>query len=285
MSALPDVVMRSRNDGALVGATLAGIKGQRMGNRLVVFDNASTDGSLEIIGQYADEIVAVPEGQYVPGRVLNDAMRRTTSPFVVFVNSDCTPLDDRWLETLLSGFDSEDVVATFGQQVPRPDCWPLFAKDTVDTFGDGARQKYWRHCFSMASSAIRRSAWERSPFREDLKYSEDVDWTWRQRQMGGVIRYAPESRVYHSHNYTLAQWRKRQFGEGYAESTIFEWQPWEESLLRYSVMPLARQILSDVRYGIRSGQWRCLWDTVPMRWVQMMGRREGFLQGRRDAQG
>lgn len=63
-----------------------------------------------------------------------------SQPFVAFLNSDCTPLDEHWLEYLLASF-SEGVAAVFGRQVPRPDCKPLFAKDTEDTFGDGERQK------------------------------------------------------------------------------------------------------------------------------------------------
>lgn len=278
----PWVVMRSRNDIAVVGETLARIRSQDMPHRLIVFDNASTDGTREEAAKHADRIVDVPEGKYIPGQVLNDAMCATDGELVVFVNSDCTPLDNQWLGTLLAGFDSDGVVAVFGRQVPRPDCRPLFARDTEATFGDGHLQAGWRHCFSMASSAIRRSAWERSGFDEKLKYSEDIDWTWRQRQAGGLIRYVPGSAVYHSHNYTLAQWRRRQYGEGRADAAIFDWTPWDASLLRYSILPFGRQVLGDWKYGLKSGHFGVLWDSPALRMAQMLGRRAGFNDGLRE---
>lgn len=277
----PWVVMRCYNDAWVVGETLAALARQKQPHNLVVFDNSSTDGSLEIIQRHTSNIVNVPKGQYVPGRVLNQAMKATQGEFVVFVNSDCVPQNDEWLGRLLAGFTEPSVCAVFGRQVPRPDCLPLFAKDTEDTFGDGSRQRFWKHCFSMATSAIRRSVWEAMPFREDIQYSEDVDWTWRARQQGHTIRYVAESVAMHSHNYTLAQFRKRQYGEGRAEAAIFEWQPWERTFLRYSLMPFARQVLADVKYAVAQGRWDAVLHSPQLRWAQMRGRREGFLEGLR----
>lgn len=275
----PWIVMRCYNDAWVVGDTLRGIAAQDTPHRLIVFDNESTDGSIDIIREHTNRIVNVPKGNYVPGRVLNQAMRETDGEFVVFVNSDCVPQDARWLAELLAAFDSPKVAATFGRQVPRPECLPLFAKDTEDTFGDGSRQRFWRHCFSMATSAVRRSAWEAMPFREDIQYSEDVDWTWRLRQSGHEIRYAARSVAMHSHNYTLRQWHRRQYGEGRAEAAIFDWEPWERSLLRYSLMPFARQVLSDWRYALRRGEFRALAHSPALRMAQMLGRRKGFAEG------
>ncbi len=275
----PWIVMRSYNDAWVVGQTLDGIARQSMAHRLIVFDNASTDGSLEIIRRHTDRIVNIPRGAYIPGRVLNQAMAETDGEFVVFLNSDCVPQDHRWLASLIEGFADESVAAVFGRQIPRPECWPLFAKDTEETFGDGARQKYWKHCFSMATSAIRRSVWEAMPFRDDIQYSEDVDWTWRARQAGHTIRYAGGSVAMHSHNYTLKQYRRRQFGEGRADAAIFDWKPWERTLIRYSLLPFARQVVSDVRYGVRTMQPRAIAHSLPLRLVQMVGRRRGFQEG------
>jgi len=275
------LVLRSRNDMPLIRETLRGLRTQGWAFQVFAFDNASTDGTLAEVQAVAHQVVQVPEGGYVPGRVLNHGMRVSTSEIVVFLNSDCTPQHPEWLERLVAGFTDERVAAVFGRQIPRPDCQPLFVKDTEDTFGDGSRQTYWKHCFSMASSAIRRSVWERFPFREDIQYSEDIDWTWRMRQEGYVIRYVPDAVVMHSHNYTPAQFYRRMFGEGQAEARIFTWSPWERFWLRYSLLPLARQVVADVRYGVRHGHWRLLLESPVYRVTQMLGRRAGFLAGLR----
>jgi rhamnosyltransferase len=279
----PFVVMRSHNDMPVIAETLIKLHEQDHGFELVCLDNESDDGTVEELRKYTKRIVNIPRGAYVPGKVLNRGMELANSARVVFLNSDCTPQDAHWLRNLLAGFGSGDqVAAVFGRQIPRPDCHPLLAKDTENTYGDGSRQKYWRHCFSMASSAISRAVWESRRFDEDLRYSEDIDWTWRVRQAGYEVRYVPDSVVMHSHNYTLRQFYGRHFGEGRAEAAIFPWSSWEGSLVRYSLLPYARQVLDDWRYALPKGLWRsCVWSPV-LRFAQMMGRRKGFVQGLRE---
>ncbi len=280
------VVMRSRNDIDYIQATLEQLTTQSIPYELIVFDNDSTDGTREIVQEYAHQVHRVPDGTYVPGKVLNRAMEAAgaEAEFVVFLNSDCTPLNSSWLEELLEGFRVDPAVgAVFGRQVPRPDCLPLFAKDTEDTFGDGSRQQYWRHCFSMASSAVRRSCWEQQPFNEAIQYSEDIEWTWQARQRGWLVQYQAKSAVYHSHNYTLKQYYRRQRGEGKAEAVIFPWSRWERSWLRYSLLPLLRQLKSDFAYALCSRKPAVLLHSPALRIAQMLGRRRGFKEGVTDA--
>lgn len=270
------IIMRSYNDMPLIADTLAMVSRQTIPFDLISLDNESTDGTIREIEKYADRIVNVPKGTYVPGRVLNQGMEISHGEFVVFLNSDCTPQNKWWLKNLLAGFTDDNVAAVFGRQIPRPDCHPIFAKDTEDTFGDGSRQKYWRHCFSMASSAIRRSVWEKMKFDEEVRYSEDIDWAWRARQNGYEIRYAADSIVMHSHNYTLGQFYKRHYGEGRAEAVIFDWSPWEQSFVRYSLLPYIRQIINDEKYCLSSfSLGACLYSPV-LRFAQLLGRRAGF---------
>jgi rhamnosyltransferase len=281
----PWIVMRARDDMPLIAQTLAGLARQRWPFELLVFDDGSTDGTRQEAEKYTDRVYPVPGGAYVPGRVLNGGMERTEGEFVVFLNSDCTPQHDSWLEKLLAGFGDERVAAVFGRQIPRPDCHPLYARDLEVAFGDGSQQARFRHCFSMAASAIRRSAWERLRFDERLRYSEDIDWTWRARQRGYAIRYAPEAVAMHSHNYSLRQLYWRQFGEGRAEAAIFDWPPRARSLLRYSLLPYGRLVLDDWKYcltikapgiALRAPLWRL---------VRVLGRRAGFRAGLREEGG
>ncbi len=278
--AMPWVVMRSHNDMPLIDETLAVLAHQTLSFRLAVFDNASTDGTREATASRADLFVDVPAGLYVPGKVLNHAMQATDGEFVIFLNADCTPQNPECLQELLDSIaQDKNAAAVFGRQNPRPDCGTLFAKDTNDTFSDGVRQASWRHCFSMACSCIRRSDWEISPFCEDIQYSEDIDWTWRMRQSGKTIRYAPNAQVLHSHNYTLGRYYRRHLGEGAAEARIFDWTPWDRSVVRYSLLPYVRQVLSDLDYCARRGEVGSMAYSPILRMAQMLGRRAGFRDG------
>jgi rhamnosyltransferase len=273
------VVMRARNDMPLVKETVDKVLKQTIPTFLLAFDNGSTDGTREYLQAHANALVDIPADEYVPGRVLNNGAGQANSDIVVFLNSDCTPADGHWLENLLKPFEDPQVGAVFGRQLPRPGCTPVAARDIEDTFGDGLAQDRWRHCFSMASSAIRKSAWKNIPFSESVKYSEDIDWSWRLNRAGFQVRYAPESCVFHSHNYTNEQWNKRQYGEGKAEALIFPWSAWQKSLLRYSLLPFLRQVLADMIYSLKKHQWNGLWIAPGYRYSQMIGRRAGFTSG------
>lgn len=273
----PWVVMRSHNDMPVIAETLAELHKQTCPFELIVFDNQSTDGTLDEVRKYTDRIVNVEK--YVPGQVLNSGMEHTEGEVVVFVNSDCVPQNEHCLQTLVDVFQDPDVVAAFSQQVPRPECIPIQVKDTLDTYGDGKRQERWRNCFSMATSAIRRSVWQEMRFDDHLLISEDIDWTYRARQSGGRVAYVPESIVMHSHNYTLQQLYRRQYKEGHDEANIYEWVGWKRSLIRYSLLPCARQIVSDARYFIPR-LWIGAAISSPLwRITQTIARRRGFVAG------
>jgi len=276
------VVVRAQNDMPVIAETLKMISQQTVPAEIYAFDNSSNDGTRDELLKYAEEIIDIPVGKYVPGKVLNHAMRITKGDIVVFLNSDCTPLDEFWLEELLRGFSDSDTAAVFGRQLPREDCRLLFARDIHNTFGDGSRQSRWRHCFSMASSAIRRSVWEEEPFNEDLQYSEDIEWTWNARRRGYSIVYMQRSSVLHSHNYSWAQFYRRQYGEGRAEAGIFSWNSWETSFLRYSLLPYLQQTKSDAVYALQRHCFGTALYAPIHRLAQMAGRRRGFRRGLRE---
>ena len=273
----PCIIMRANNDLPIITETLQMLARQDHPFRLIAFDNESTDGTLEELRKYTDRIHHVDH--YVTGEVLNAGMENSEGEIVVFLNSDCTPQDDGWLSSLLSGFTSERVGAVFGRQIPRPDCRPLYAKDTEDTYGDGSRHQYFRNSFSMASSAIRRSVWEEIRFDENLQIAEDIDWTWRARKAGFTVNYVPESAVMHSHNYSISQFYRRHFKEGRDDALIFDWTAWHRSILRYSILPYGRQVLSDVRHCLpRLALGAAAWSPF-LRMMQMVARRGGFSRG------
>ncbi|MCF7946217.1 MAG: glycosyltransferase [Spirochaetia bacterium] len=276
------IVMRARNDMPLISETLSMLSCQTLPFELYAFDNSSNDGTRDELLKYAKEIIDVPIGKYVPGKVLNHAMRITEGDITVFLNSDCTPLDEFWLEELIQGFADPQVAAVFGRQMPREDCRPLYARDIQNTFGDGSNQINWRHCFSMASSAIRRSVWEEENFNEQIQYSEDIDWTWNARRRGYTIQYMQRSCVLHSHNYTWFQFYRRQYGEGKAEAEIFSWSPWEKHIIRYSFLPYLMQVKDDIVYALRRRYIGTALYAPVLRLAQLLGRRRGFKKGMRE---
>ncbi len=271
------IVMRSHNDAAFAGRTLEALRRQTFRDfELVVCDDSSTDGTHELLAAWPGVRMLDPEpGGYVPGKVLNRAVRACRGELVVFNNADAVILDDKWLERLIAPFADERVAAVFAHQHSRPDARLVVRKDYERAFGDGTLSATWRHFFSLASSAARRTLLQEQPFDESLQYSEDIEWSWRMRRLGWRIVYAADAHVEHSHNYPRRSLWRRFYQEGRADAAIFGtpmpyWRCWRQMMA---------ETLRDWMYLARRGGWREIGFAPYYRYLQ----KYGYYCGLRDA--
>jgi len=242
------VLVRARNDEVLVEKTLTAIFSQwPLPYEVIVCDDNSTDRTREVASKFPVRFVERPAGAYKPGRTLNALVREAKGDIVVFNNSDAVPCDPHWLEELVKPLLAKKSAFSFANQLPRPDATMLVRKDSERAFGDGKIQATWKFFFSLASSATWRQNLIDVPFDEEIQYSEDVEWTWRNsRRKDDPVKvvYCPDSRVEHSHNYTLSELARRFKGEGVADRAIFGDRP---SLFR-ELLSAARETLRDLAY-------------------------------------
>jgi rhamnosyltransferase len=216
------IVIRSRNNADIIERTLKAVFEQSLRDFEVInFDNASTDGTIEKIKQFHTKIVPVPEGAYIPGRVLNKAAELSTSEIIVFLNSDCVPVNQSWLENLARPFEDPAVGAVFSRQIAGPGSLPIITIDTERAFGDGTEHQKWEHFFSMAGSAIRKSVWMKERFDESMLISEDLEWSYRIKKKGYKVLYAKDSIVEHHHMYSMNELYRRHVKEGIDSVKIF----------------------------------------------------------------
>jgi len=272
------VLVRSFNDEALVGKTLAGIFSQwPRPFEVIVCDDNSKDRTREIAAKFPVRFEERPEGPYKPGRTLNALVREAKGDVVVFNNSDAIPCDPHWLEELVRPLIAERRAFSFANQMPRPDASMLVRKDSERAFGDGKVQAKWKFFFSLASSATWRQNLLDVPFDEEIQYSEDVEWTWRNSRRKDdpmKVVYCPASRVEHSHNYSLGELARRFRGEGAADRTIFGG--------RSSLM---RELFGAVRETARDWAYLLLrpkgWGEIPLAPVRRLVQRISHWKGMR----
>ena len=283
-NALPNVsiLMRARNDEVLIARALKAIFSQKteLKFEVVVCDDASTDRTREVAADFPVRFFERPAGPYKPGRTLNPLVRAARGDVVVFNNSDAVPLNEHWLDELVKPLlaGSRRVFA-FANQLPRQDAEALVRKDNDRAFGDGRVQATWRFFFSLASSATWRQNLLDVPFDEEIQYSEDVEWAWRNSRLEKdpvKVVYCPDAHVEHSHNYTLRELAKRFRGEGCADAQIFGDRP-----------SLARELASAARETLRD--WRYLasrpkdWCEIPSAPVRRLVQRVSHWRGLCDA--
>lgn len=250
-SALVSVVIRVRNEEAWIRPCLEAVQSQEGLNfEVVLVDNESTDKTLEI----ADEIgvtKVVSLNRYSPGLALNLGVEASSGEFIAFLSGHCVPVNSRWLESLVGGFENPDVDGVYGKQLPMHFTDPLDRNDLMMAFGEEPRIQSKDWFFHNANSMISRQAWERHKFDEDTSTLEDRLWARESIKRGRLICYEPEAAVYHHnglHRSTDADRVQKHVRviEAHAANDTLEIPGFfrEENLRTYAIVPVSS---SDLR--------------------------------------
>ena len=178
---------------------------------IVCVDSGSTDGTLPMLLKHLDvAVIHIPPESFGYGSALNTGCQAARSPIIVSLSQWSVPSTVGWLRELVEPLNDPTVGAVHSRQYP------------CATASEFERQiLFWRHSmahqrlfgflpgrnpegYSNASSAFRRSLWERHPFRDDGPDFEDIEFAREITADGWRITYAPSSQVCHSHARSLA---------------------------------------------------------------------------------
>jgi GT2 family glycosyltransferase len=208
------VIVVNWNSGGLLAECLRRLKAQTIQPaRVLLVDNASSDGSVAGAGELAGNVTVLRMNAnlgFAAGN--NRALAEYDTEFVALLNPDAFPEPD-WIERLLAAARAHPEVAAFGsRQLCQGD------PDILDGIGDiyhmsglawrarhGARQQAQdlvaREIFSPCAAAAlyRRQAFaDLGGFDEDFFcYLEDVDLGFRLRLAGHKAMYVPDAVVHH----------------------------------------------------------------------------------------
>jgi rhamnosyltransferase len=194
----------------------------------IIVDSSSTDDTLRIAEKYKTKIMTVKKEEFDHGWTRTLAGRASKGEVIVYLTQDALPADEKSIENLISPFfqKSGDVPlgAVYGRQVPYPDATPFAAhsryfiypgKSYSRTLSDKDRYKIKTAFLSNAFSAYLREAMEEIGwFKSNLISTEDTYAGALMLLKGYRLAYTAGARVYHSHNYTVAQEFKRYFDIG-----------------------------------------------------------------------
>jgi len=230
-----DVAIVAWRTRALLRACLQSVLGQPEVDRIVVVDNASGDGTVEMVqGEFPEVHLIANQCNLGYAAANNQAIRAGRAPFILLLNPD-TVVQDGAFEALLQAFEENLRVGAVGAQLVLPDgsiqrscrsfpepralltdalgLWRLFPQSA---FWGRYRMTYWDHDSPqevdqpMASAlAIRRSALEEvGLFDEGFPlYFNDVDLCYRLKQAEWRIVFQPKAKVTHHHGQSTGQIR------------------------------------------------------------------------------
>ena len=193
------VVIRTKDEEQWIERCLDAVLNQDYSDfSVVIVDSGSKDRTLELVAQYGIT-VSHYVGKYYPGRSLNQGTELNDSEFVAYLSAHCIPVNDKWLERLVSSFDDPSIAGVYGRQEPLPDSSDLDKRDLWTVFGKERKVQTKEFFFHNANSMIRRHLWEDYKFSEELPSIEDQAWARTVLAADYKIVYEPKASVFHYH--------------------------------------------------------------------------------------
>jgi GT2 family glycosyltransferase len=238
------VAIPVRNGGELLRRTLGALARQSVEHELLVCDSGSSDGSAGLARAHGARVIEIAPEEFSHGGTRNLLMEQASGSRVALLTQDAEPADERWLESLLAGFDlAADVGIAYGPYRPRADAAPPVRIDLERWFDslspDGTPQVERlrpeerslpaleligrRGFFTDANACVSREAWERVPFRE-VPYAEDRVLAIDMLRAGYAKAFVPQAAVLHSHDYTTVEELRRCFDEWRGLREVYGWR-------------------------------------------------------------
>lgn len=194
-----------------IEATVRALVSQRLDRpwELLVVDNASTDGTAELLAELAatHDVVRVLrlESNAGPGPARNAGWRAARAGVVAFTDDDCLPRPG-WLAAMVAATEADADVA-MGRTVADPG-----ALAAGGPFSHFVRVEHPMPWFPTCNIAYRRDVLDRldgfdESFtrRHGASFGDDTDLGWRALEAGACARFVPDAVV--EHEVTASDWR------------------------------------------------------------------------------
>lgn len=273
---LISIVIRTLNEARHLGDLLEMIAKQDVRGHaveVVLVDSGSTDGTVEIAQRKGAKIVTITKQEFSFGRSLNRGCEAAKGDALVMISGHCIPTDENWLFNLCDPLDKGIVSYTYGRQIGDDDSnyseRRIFAKYFPET---SAIPQDGFFC-NNANSAVSRAAWAEFRFDEELTGLEDMELAKRMVIAGHKVGYVADATVFHHHQESWAQVRRRFEREAIALQSIMpEVQLSRFDVLRFFTVSTLGDLRSASRNGITSTSKA---DMIRYRWNQFVGSYKG----------
>lgn len=201
--------------------------------RVLVIDSSSRDQTVARFRAAGAEIRIIAPESFDHGATRQMAVDMMADiDFIIFLTQDAIPAHPEAFSNLMAPFCDPDVGAAYGRQLPSPDSGPIGAharlfnypeRSHVRTMADAPRMGIRTIFCSNSFAAYRRTALiEAGGFPEGTIFGEDMLVAASLLRHGRRICYAAEAKVYHSHDYGLAEEFRRYFDIGVLHGTQSE---------------------------------------------------------------
>jgi glycosyltransferase involved in cell wall biosynthesis len=241
------LVVRTLNEARYLPELLQGVEAQQLHGlnvETVIIDSGSTDGTLQIAREHGCVIAHIRREEFSFGRSLNRGCEAASGHILVFVSGHCVPTDEHWLQQLCQPIIDGQATYSYGRQVGGPDSRFSECRIFEKYYPLQSRVPQQGFFCNNANSAIHRDAWAEHRFDEELTGLEDMELAKRLVAGGGKVAYVAEACVYHHHQESWAQVKRRFEREAIALQKIMP-------QIHVGLLDTARYIASSIVHDVR----------------------------------
>jgi len=245
---------------------------------VLAVDDGSTDGTVALLRRNHVPVYELKPGEFGHGRTRNFVASRARGDLLAFLTHDSLPMRSDWLSQLAEPFLDQSVAGVFGRQIPKSDSSVLEryylnylypAKRREIFMSKDRKFKLPEYFYSNANGMIRKSAWRKNKFPEQVIMSEDQWWAKEVLKRGYKIVYQPSAITEHSHDYNLKSLFKRNFDSGASLKGLHQ-----TSLLE-STFRFLSYLLGEMIFLVKGGQIQL----IPYALVREIIRALGLVAG------
>jgi threonine dehydrogenase-like Zn-dependent dehydrogenase/GT2 family glycosyltransferase len=216
------IIIRTYNEAKHLPALLDSLTKQKNQNfETIVVDSGSLDSSREIAKKFGAKVLRISSHDFTFGYSLNIGIKEAKGQFMILVSAHTLPCSEDWLDHLIRPFENEKCVMCYGRQLGVASSKFSEIEDFTRIFHEKRLTMEPSNFFANnANSAVRREFWEQNPFDELLSGLEDIDWAKYWVDQGYQVVYEPEAPLYHIHEESWQQVRRRYYREAVAARRI-----------------------------------------------------------------
>ena len=187
----------------------------------LIVDSGSVDRTREIATQKADKLLPIESHNFTFGHSLNIGIQEASGKYIAIASAHTLPFNEQWLVKLIEPLRDNNTAMVYGRQIGGDSSKFSETQDMRRTFGSQrAVLRPPKFFANNANSAVRKDLWREHPFDESLLGLEDIEWAKYWMERGYQVVYEPEATLYHIHEETWRQIRRRYYREAAAARWI-----------------------------------------------------------------
>jgi glycosyltransferase involved in cell wall biosynthesis len=284
MGAAPErisIVFRSLNEEKWLGEALAACQRQEADGcevEIVLVDSGSTDATLEIAGTHGCRIVHIKKSDFTFGRSLNYGCAAAAGDYLVFISAHCIPAHERWLANLVGPLREGRADYVYGRQLGHEATRYSEHQVFAQYFPEHDKIPQADFFVNNANAAIRKELWAKYKFDEAVTGLEDMVLGKAVMKDGGKIGYVADAPVFHIHEESFKQIRRRYYREAL---TLREIMPEVHFHFGDFVRYVAAGVFHDFSEALSARRfWSAAPEIVMFRLMQYWGNYRGHNEHR-----